>query len=256
MTTLSLSERLKIRALSAKQSRRRAVTRTLSSPFLRWRYGSAATDQILIVPQELRMADPSFWQEFSEGYFGLASHSTPLKGASPFRVPPPSPSWVRELHGFGWLRHFAATEEEEAFDAARGLVLDWISLQRSPSGVAYEPAVVARRVTSWIAQANMLLEGTDAKTYARIMSSLSEQLVVLNTTWRNAPDGVPRLNCLISLVLSKLAVSGNERNLKEAQGLLVAEEIGGLPIPQINARGLDVANGRSIVPGVARPMPD
>jgi hypothetical protein len=47
--TLSLSERLKIRALSAKQSRRRAVTRTLSSPFLRWRYGSAATDQILIV---------------------------------------------------------------------------------------------------------------------------------------------------------------------------------------------------------------
>lgn len=40
------------------------------------------------------------------------------------------------------------------------------------------------------------------------------------------------------------------------QGLLVAEEIGGLPIPQINARGLDVANGRSIVPGVARPMPD
>ena len=61
MTTLSLSERLKIRALSARQSRRRALTRTLSSPFLRWRYGGAATDQILIVPQELRMADPSFW---------------------------------------------------------------------------------------------------------------------------------------------------------------------------------------------------
>lgn len=223
MTNLSLSERLKIRALSVKQSRRRAVTRTLSSPFLRWRYGGAATDQILIVPQELRMADPSFWNEVSDGHFGLASQVADLKGASPFRIAPPSAAWERELHGFGWLRHFAATEEEEAFDAARALVIDWITTQRHPKGAAFEPAVIARRVISWIAQANMLLEGTDAKTYARIMSSLSEQLVALNTTWRNSPDGVPRLTCHIALVLSNLAVSGNDRNLKEAQGLLVAE---------------------------------
>jgi uncharacterized heparinase superfamily protein len=76
---------------------------------------------------------------------------------------------------------------------------------------------------SWIAQANMLLEGTDAKTYARIMSSLAEQFVALNTTWRNAPDGVPRLTCLVALVLANLAVSGNDRGLKEMQALLVSE---------------------------------
>ncbi len=86
--------------------------------------------------------------------------------------------------------------------------------QRKPTGIAYEPAVIARRVISWIAQANMLLEGTDAKTYARIMSRLSEQLVALNTTWRNSPDGVPRLTCLIALVLSDLAVSGHDRHLQ------------------------------------------
>lgn len=223
MTTLSLSERLRIRALSAKQSRRRAVTRTLSSPFLRWRYGGAATDQILIVPQELRMADPSFWSEVQDGHFGLAAQAGDLKGASPFRIVPPSAAWARELHGFGWLRHLAATEEEEAFEAARALVLDWIGTVKTPSGIAYEPAVVARRIISWIAQANMLLEGADAKTYARILSSLGEQLVALNTTWRNAPDGVPRLTCLMALVLSNLAVSGNDAKLKETQALLVAE---------------------------------
>lgn len=40
------------------------------------------------------------------------------------------------------------------------------------------------------------------------------------------------------------------------QGLAESEEVGGLPIPSLTTRGLDVACGRSMVPGVARPMPD
>lgn len=40
------------------------------------------------------------------------------------------------------------------------------------------------------------------------------------------------------------------------QGMLELETVGGVNIPQLLARGLDVACGRAIVPGVARPMPD
>lgn len=40
------------------------------------------------------------------------------------------------------------------------------------------------------------------------------------------------------------------------QGLVELATVGGVEIPQILARGLDVASGRAIVPGVARPMPD
>ncbi|MHB1053514.1 MAG: VpaChn25_0724 family phage protein [Thiobacillus sp.] len=40
------------------------------------------------------------------------------------------------------------------------------------------------------------------------------------------------------------------------QGLLELETVGGVGIPQLLSRGLDVACGRAIVPGVARPMPD
>ena len=138
--------------------RRRALTLTLSSPLFRWRYVGTGADQILIVPQELRAADPSFWSEIAHGHFGLASQIADLKGASPFRVEPPSLAWARELHGFGWLRHLAATEEEEAAAAARDLVLEWIALRRVPRGFAYEPEIIGRRLISWIAQANMLLE--------------------------------------------------------------------------------------------------
>ena len=224
MAGLSLTERLKIRTLSAEQTRRRAVTRTLSSPFLlRWRYGSASADQILIVPQELRAADPSFWNEVESGHFGLASHIADLKGASPFRAAPPSIGWERELHGFSWLRHLASAESEDATAHARQLVLDWIAANKTPRGVAYEPAIVARRLMSWIAQANMLLEGTDARTYTAIMGSVGQQVVTLKATWRNAPDGVPRMTSLIALVLCDLAVAGHDRQLKDAEGALIDE---------------------------------
>jgi uncharacterized heparinase superfamily protein len=223
MSTLNVSERLKIRSLSVERMRRRALTRTLSSPIFRWRYAGSGADQILIVPQELRAADPSFWSEVAHGHFGLASQIADLKGASPFRVEPPSLAWARELHGFGWLRHLSATEEEEAAAAARGLVLDWIGVCRAPAGLAYEPAIIGRRLVSWIAQANMLLDGLDARSYSAIMTSIDQQIVTLKTTWRNAPDGIPRLVCLIALVLSDLAVSGHDRQLKEAQDALLEE---------------------------------
>ncbi|MFA7306419.1 MAG: heparinase II/III family protein [Hyphomicrobium sp.] len=223
MPSLNVTERLKIRSLSVERLRRRALTRTLSSPTFRWRYAGAGADQILIVPQELRAADPSFWSEVAHGHFGLASQIADLKGASPFRVQPPSLAWARELHGFGWLRHLAATEEEEAEAAARELVLDWIALRNTASGIAYEPEIVGRRLISWIAQAGMLLENLDARSYSAVMSSMGQQIVTLKATWRSAPDGIPRLICLIALVLSDLAVSGHDRQLKDAQEALIEE---------------------------------
>ena len=119
MSSLNVTERLRIRSLSIERLRRQALTLTVSSPLLRWRYAGNGTDQILIVPQELRAADPSFWSEIAHGHFGLASEIADLKGASPFRAEPPSLAWARKLHGFGWLRHLAATEDEDAAAAAR-----------------------------------------------------------------------------------------------------------------------------------------
>jgi uncharacterized heparinase superfamily protein len=223
MSSLNVSERFKIRSLSVERLRRQALTLAVSSPFLRWRYAGSGADQILIVPQELRAADPSFWNEIAHGHFGLASEIADLKGASPFRAEPPSLAWARELHGFGWLRHLAATEDEDAAAAARALVLEWIALQRTPRGIAYEPEVIGRRLISWIAQATMLLEAVDARSYSTIMQSISHQIVTLKTTWRNAPDGIPRIVALIALVLADLAVSGDDRQLKEAQVALVDE---------------------------------
>lgn len=40
------------------------------------------------------------------------------------------------------------------------------------------------------------------------------------------------------------------------QGLLTATRVGGVQIAKLTTRGLDVARGKAVVPGVKRPQPD
>ena len=62
-----------------------------------------------------------------------------------------------------------------------------------------------------------------ARPYAAIMRSLDEQITYLSTSWRNAPDGYPRLLALIALVQADLCIAGHERRLAQSQKLLAAE---------------------------------
>ena len=78
----------------------------LNAPPFRWQFGASAAEQLLIVPQDLRTADPSFWDEVEIGQYGLAG-SVALADDMSRRsiIEPPSEAWARELHGFGWFRH-------------------------------------------------------------------------------------------------------------------------------------------------------
>jgi len=170
--SLTIAEQTRLARLATDRVRRAAVARLLSSRFLRWRYGAPVADELLIVPQELRTADPSFADEIAIGQFGFAGAVAYIGSGSPFDLKPPSPEWERELHGFGWLRHLRAAETEEAREQAVDLVLGWIRKHGSRGGVAWEPPVVARRLISWISSASLLLEDVDHTTYDRIADSL------------------------------------------------------------------------------------
>lgn len=223
MASLKLGERFRAAYLAADRKRRGAVSRALGSPLLRWRYGSTAVENLLIVPQDLRTADPSFWSEIELGQFGLAGMVANLSGRSPFDVTPPNDAWARALHGFGWLRHLTAASSEEARDTARRLAVEWTIRTRSGDGLAWEPAVAGRRLISWISHAGLLLEDADPKTYDTIANSLGLQLVRLSAGWRDGQDGYPRLLALTALVLADLSVAGHDRHLPEAESYLASE---------------------------------
>src|SRR4029450_13211622 len=192
-------------------------------------YPGTRAEQLLLAPQALRTADPSFATELYNGHFGLAgklahgdSDATPelynghfgLAGKlaevdteSPFEIDPPSEGWARELYGFGWLRQLRAAGSELSREQAKVLVNDFIALKRSLPGLAWQPEIVGRRVISWLSNSVLVLDTGEPQAYETFLRALSSQLRYLSASYRDAPDGVPRLVSLMALVYAGLCIA-------------------------------------------------
>ena len=210
-------------ALAVERARRGTVARLRRSRLLRWRHRAPIADDLLMAPPDLRPPDPSFVDEIEAGGFGLHGFTTNLRGASPFDVQPPHELWLRELHGFAWLRHCGAGWNLENEGIARQLVVTWIARRRRHGAIAWAPEVVSRRMVSWLSHAGLILNGAERRAYAAILLSLEDQVTYLSATWRDAPDGYPRLLALIGLTQSALCIAGHERRLQVLERALATE---------------------------------
>jgi len=223
MASMTVAERTRIALMKADRSRRSLVSRILYSPLVRWRYGASTAEHLLIVPQDLRTADPSFWREVQQGQFGLGGSMAILGTRSPFDFRPPNADWARALHGFSWLSHLKAANDDLARDAARRLAVEWTLRHGGGSGIAFEPAVAGRRLISWLSHAGFLLEDADAQTYDAITRAMGADLVRLSASWRDGADGYPRLLSLTALVLADLCIAGHDSQLPESERAFSAE---------------------------------
>lgn len=223
MAELTLGEQAHLARLSLDRTRRSLLARMLRSPLMRWRYGAPIADEFVIIPQNLRTADPSFAAEIEQRHFGLAGRVAVLHAGSPFELTPPTLDWARELHGFSWLRHLRAAATPQSRATAHELVAHWIDRSGCGAEVAWEPPVVARRLISWIVDAALLFDGVDQATYDRTAESVATQLIHLSATWRDAPDGYPRLLALTALLYGDLCVGGHQHRLPDIERLFAAE---------------------------------
>ncbi|KWT70975.1 Heparinase II/III-like protein [Hyphomicrobium sulfonivorans] len=225
MAELTLKDRLRRTALHAHGAHRTGLAGVLTMPLRRLVEPAPELEHLLIVPQDLRTADPSFWDEIGYGQFGLAGSVVVLNGRSPFEVDPvPSVAWAQELHGFGWLRNLSAIDVEGASATARRLALEWIDgFDDDRRGVAADPQVAARRLISWLSHANLLLEDADRSTYTAITGSLRRQFASLASVRKDAPMGYPRLLVDIALSFAVLSIAGFDRHARDVEANLNAE---------------------------------
>nr|WP_307730384.1 heparinase II/III family protein [Alsobacter ponti] len=204
----------------------RRLGRALTGPLRAFRPGArrGAAERLVIAPQDLRTSDPTIASDIYAGYFAFAGKVVTPGGRSPFQAMPPTPAWAQALMGFGWLRHLRAADSALARANARALVDDWIAYCSRPRvGPAWQPAVVARRLISWLSQSPLILEGADRAFYRRFMRSLARQASVLARDYGGEARAQDRLLCAIALVEVALCTGASGPSARRAARLLSAE---------------------------------
>jgi len=211
-------------ALVAMEYWRKARRRLRAGPAYRWRYTGRTPERVLIAPPDLRLADAQIATEIYYGRFPLAGHLVETAGQSPFQIEVANRGWMKSLHGFRWLRHMRAAETELAAANARALVSDWIGTHGARmSGVAWEPAVTAKRIIAWLQHSSVVLQGAEFAFYRAFLKSLAIQIRYLRSVVREMPDGEGKLRSRIALAFAALSLPAPASALRAATRNLAEE---------------------------------
>ncbi len=204
-------------ALVVRETWRRARRRIRSGPVYRWRYAGRTPERVLVAPPDLRLADPQIALEIYYGRFPLSGHLVETGGRSPFQIEVADRGWNRSLHGFRWLRHMRAAGSDLAAANARALVSDWIAVHGGRiAGVAWDPAVTARRIIAWLQHSSVVLHGAEFTFYRAFLRSLAVQIRYLRSMVREMDDGKQRLRARIALAYAALALPASPSAVRAA----------------------------------------
>ncbi len=155
------------------------------------------------IPPSLRALDALFEAEWRGGAFALAGYSIPIGAASPFAIAEAPQAWLEALNGFGWLRHVAPHSDADA-QAVEAVVADW--LRRGESPIASENGVTARRVLSWLAHADLLLQTSDVAFYDAVLGALRNDIIRLQRRAPTIESARERLLAWIALAQAGLCI--------------------------------------------------
>ena len=223
MMRVSVAERARLSVFIARRAFRSLITRINTHPLLRWRYGSAKTDRLVIAPQDLRTADATRAAEIYAGRFAFAGKVVICDRRSPFEMTPPSDEWAVILLNFAWLRHLRAADSAITRANARSLIDEWITLQGSWHPLGWRLDILSRRLVCWLSQAPFVLQDADARFYRRFIRSLSRQVRYLRSSLKETRDGLPRLQALIALNYATLCLQDQSGHLRADTRRLVDE---------------------------------
>lgn len=186
-------------------------------------------DRLRAAPKSYRAGDLARGEEIHKGRFVLEGAALEA-GGNPWIAPlPPGVRFREELESFSWLRHLGAIDRlvpagvAEVRERARALAETWIESHTVFAQPAWAPAIVGRRMMSWLTEGALLSDGADLIWRSKFFGSLAQQARFLNSAADLAPAGLPRLTALMGVLLSCLALGDAGPRRARAARLLTEE---------------------------------
>ena len=223
MMRVTVAERLGLSVLIGRRAFRSLLGQINAHPLIRWRFGSAKTDRIVIAPQDLRTSDATRASEIYAGRFAFAGKVVVCDRRSPFEVTPPSDEWAVTLLSFSWLRHLRAADSAITRANARSLIDEWINLQGGWHALGWRSDILSRRILCWLSHAPFILQDADTRFYRRFIRNLSRQVRYLRRALKESRDGATRLQAMMALTCASLCIQGQSGQLRGSARRLAEE---------------------------------
>ncbi|MEM6662835.1 MAG: heparinase II/III family protein [Pseudomonadota bacterium] len=131
---------------------------------------------------------------------------------TPWALTGPDRVWTDALHGHGWLDDAEICAQDPVWAALIGWVWSWIDRYAQGSGPGWQPDLVARRLTRWIAYSVRILRGQPKERSDRFFQALGLQTRYLSLSWRQTANGLARIEALTGLVYAMLSLEGTGRS--------------------------------------------
>ncbi len=211
MSAIAPSDRIRLTLHRMGRFTRRLRLDALFHPVAFWRSLGSSGTQVLIAAPDLRTADPVIAADIVTGRFVFAGQSVEAGDRSPFAVIPPSDDWLRQLHGFGWLRHLRVSESDVGQAPAQILIGFWLHDPGEAGELTWEPAVTARRILSFLAQSNVILRDADHDFYRQFVRSVLRQARQLRSGLSSIENSVVRLQAIIAITMAGLSLSNQDK---------------------------------------------
>jgi len=144
-------------------------------------------------------------------------------GASIFDMKPPSAAWAAALHGFDWLPALSTAGGDNARKLAMNLIAQWIKRNGRYSEPVWSPEIMARRLIHLFCHGKLVVPNSEMTWRSKLFVALREQSKMLERAWREAPDGLPRLQAAAALALSGACIEDSSKRLEAGLAALESE---------------------------------
>lgn len=201
---------------------RRTLTADLSrTPLRELTLRGPAPPGLVARPAFVRPGDPEIGARLLDGLFEFGAERLDVgRDGAPWTVAAPSPAFFAWLHGFDWLRHILAAEDEAASSRARALTDAWIDAFGRWHDQAWGDAVTARRLHAWLAAADALLG--DDRAPVRL-DALARQARHLDRAAASAANPIVKLTGAVAVATAGSCLEDGDK-LKESGLALAAME--------------------------------